>query len=158
MNLFLMRHGRAGDAASDTLRELTDTGRRDVGAVARHVAARGVTGAAVFSSPLVRARQTADLLAVEAGCGPVTVAAELASGASLDALLALVGRLPPKMAATVFVGHMPDLGELAGFLAWGERGRVLDLAPGTIVALHLAHPDRRAPGTLEWVVAPEDVR
>jgi len=150
-----MRHGRAGDAASDEARQLTESGRRDVLAVARLVRDRGVTGCPVYTSPLIRARQTADLFAEEAGCGPVETVAALASGATLDDLLEVVAHLHRRPAA-LLVGHMPDFGVLAGYLSWQERGRVLDLPVGTIVAVHLEHLTPSPRAVLEWVVSPAD--
>src|SRR5690242_6119374 len=70
MDLFLIRHARAADGAlyaDDDERPLTADGRRaalDVGAaLARH----GVKLDAIVSSPLVRAVETAELVAVSIG-------------------------------------------------------------------------------------------
>lgn len=150
-----MRHGRAGDARTDALRQLTEAGRREVSAVARMVRTRGLEGVQVCSSPLIRARQTADLVSEEAGCGPVTELDALASGASLEGLLDLVHR-HQRQPALLLVGHMPDLGVLAGFLAWGERGRVLDLAVGTVVSLTVEQVTPAPRASLEWILSPAD--
>ncbi len=156
MKLVVMRHGRAGDAPVDAARELTESGRADVTAVGRRLHAAGVAGWPVYCSPLVRTRQTAELVAAEIDAD-VTVEKALASGASLDELLGFLGargRAPQ----LVVVGHMPDLGVLAGFLAWKARGRAMDLSPGTAVHLTVAklgpHPD----ATLDWAMAPGDRR
>lgn len=150
-----MRHGRAGDAPTDEQRELTEAGRRDVVAVARLVRGRGMGGIPVYTSPLIRARQTAALFAEEAGCGPVAEVEALASGATLDDLVTLVDRRV-RVPAVLLVGHMPDLGLLAGYLAWGERGRALDLSVGTILSLTVESIDPAPRATLDWVVSPAD--
>lgn len=67
MRLYLMRHGKAEDVArqgqSDAARALTAAGVREMSAAGRGLAALGVTVQAIATSPLLRARQTADAVA-----------------------------------------------------------------------------------------------
>lgn len=156
MKLIVMRHGRAGDATIDAERELTPEGRTDVSAIGRRLKAAGVAGWPIFASPLVRTRQTADLIAVATG-GKVSIEKTLASGASLDELLGFLGARN-RGPEVIIVGHMPDLGVLAGYLAWKARGRAMDLAPGTAVHLTIAHLTPQPDATLDWAFAPGDRR
>lgn len=151
-----MRHGRAGDATIDAERELTPEGRTDVAAIGRRLKAAGIVGWPVFASPLVRTRQTAELIAGATG-GRVAIEKTLASGASLDELLGFLGARGrgPEL---VVVGHMPDLGVLAGYLAWKARGRAMDLAPGTAVHLTVMKLAPSPEATLDWAFAPGDRR
>jgi phosphohistidine phosphatase SixA len=64
MDLYLVRHGEAEAAGvgGDEARELTDKGMRDSRAVAEAVARAGAKLEAIWTSPLVRARQTAEII------------------------------------------------------------------------------------------------
>src|SRR5947209_346591 len=60
---YLVRHGEAAPGAEDRLRPLTERGREDVRRVARYAAALAVRVAEIRHSGLVRARETAEILA-----------------------------------------------------------------------------------------------
>ncbi|MDH7571187.1 MAG: histidine phosphatase family protein, partial [Armatimonadota bacterium] len=68
MQLYLLRHGAAADAdpargLTDALRPLTDAGRRGVESIAVALRGAGVRPEVVFSSPCIRAVQTAEIVA-----------------------------------------------------------------------------------------------
>jgi phosphohistidine phosphatase len=70
MNLFLLRHGLAVEReefhfASDHLRPLTAKGKRQLHKIAAAMRAMKLNFDAIFSSPLVRARQTAEIVAMD---------------------------------------------------------------------------------------------
>lgn len=67
MKLFFLRHGEAGTAATDDLRELTARGRADVARVALTQRQALAEVAHVLVSPILRAQQTADVACREAG-------------------------------------------------------------------------------------------
>jgi phosphohistidine phosphatase len=105
---------------------------------------RGLVGRLVvqriLTSPLLRARQTADLLASMTGA-PIELEEELSSGASNPArLLALGARLGE---GTALVGHNPELAEAIGLAA----GRDVEVPPGTVAAIGLD-------GRLAWLAHP----
>lgn len=148
MRLYLMRHGRAGDAPTDAERRLTKHGGDEVARVARSLRSQGAVQAAIVSSPLIRARETAGILARELGVAEVTADPRMAAGASPEALLAVIqgyGDQP----ALVMVGHMPEMGVLSGRLATGGREQIFDLKPAVVVCMTL-DPDlmRDLPGAI----------
>ena len=116
--LIVIRHGRAvpkEQAGSDENRWLLPDAREEVRLVARLLP---VKPSAVYTSPLRRARETAEIVAEETGAGLV-VADELAPGrASCRSL----GSLAAPGAA--LVGHNPDLEELVSCLMGGGRVRL----------------------------------
>ena len=63
MYLYVLRHGKAGEGYPDEVRELTDRGREDVGAVLSGCAENMEPLKQILCSPLVRARQTAEIVA-----------------------------------------------------------------------------------------------
>ena len=114
MRIFVVRHCQAAPGEVDALRPLTDSGR----AAARALADRfsRVEPAAVLSSPLLRARETAAAIAGASGL-VVETDERLAPGMTAEDLRAAVaGRGDP----VVVVGHNPDLADVVHRLA-GHR-------------------------------------
>jgi phosphohistidine phosphatase len=131
--VYLVRHAAAepGGVGRDAARRLTPAGRAAFEALLRALAGE-LTGdarvRAVLSSPLVRARETAALLAAACGAS-VEEEPALDSGASSGAeLLALARRAG---AGAALVGHNPELAEAVARAA----GRELSVPPGAIAAL-----------------------
>ena len=81
MRLYFLRHGLAGDsttwAGADEMRPLTPEGITRMQGSARTIAALELELDEIISSPYIRARQTADIVATELGL-PVTAAASQA--------------------------------------------------------------------------------
>lgn len=137
--LLLLRHGIAEErtaAQPDAERALSEAGRRRTQAVLRRAAALGLAVERLISSPLLRARQTAEI-ALAVGLAPaLELDAALAPGADPLPLLKLwleacaaTERLGPASAdparsspSLALVGHEPDLGELAARLIGARAG------------------------------------
>ncbi|MFN9923115.1 MAG: phosphohistidine phosphatase SixA [Cyanobacteriota bacterium] len=123
--LLLLRHGIAEDLdpeRGDASRPLSPRGRARTRAVLQRLRALELTADRLLASPLVRARQTAEI-AVEEGLAPVLELAEpLAPGGDPLPLLSLwagAGHSPEPEAPRrrlLLVGHEPDLGRLAARL------------------------------------------
>jgi phosphohistidine phosphatase len=119
LKLFLIRHGDA-EAEShrtrgDFARALTKLGRKQAADCGRWVAeVLEKPAPRIWTSPLVRAVQTAEIVATACACDSVTVAAELASGQPLEGLLDLVSGLTGSTA--LLVGHEPLMSELGAAL------------------------------------------
>lgn len=138
LELLLLRHGIAEErhpSRPDGERALTDAGRQRTRAVLQRLLALELGCDRLLSSPLVRARQTAEL-AVAAGLAPaLELAAALAPGG--DPWPALhwpvgVGRLG-------LVGHEPDLGDLAATLIGAPPGSLV-LKKAGVALLQLDAP------------------
>jgi phosphohistidine phosphatase len=127
VRLILVRHAEAAPGNPDELRPLTPDGR----AAARELGERlaGERPDAVVSSPLLRARDTAEAIAAAAG---LTAEADgrLAPGATAgDVRAAVAGRGE----TVVAVGHVPDLPEAVLELT----GREVRFAPGSSFEVEL---------------------
>ena len=136
MKLYLVRHAEAVERSGttpDASRYLTTKGRLAFREIARRVRKAGIAPAVIFTSPLLRAVQTAEILAERLKHkGEVVVARELSPGFDLRALRALLaGAGNPAEAA--FVGHEPDLGGIAAALMSVRGG--FPLRKGAVVAL-----------------------
>ncbi len=104
MRIHLCRHAEAQSGEPDELRELTRAGRDGAKLLAERLASLDEPPRAVVTSPLTRARQTAELAAERLGCD-VLVRDELAPGATADSLRAAVEGLAGPVAA---ICHQPD--------------------------------------------------
>jgi phosphohistidine phosphatase len=125
MLLLLIRHGHAVDDApglGDAGRWLTEKGRTATHRVARRLRKiKKLRPTAIWTSPLVRATQTAEIFAAGAEYeGEVQAVAELSPGRDPVDLVALLGAtlMPGPLA---LVGHEPLLSQLLRVLA-GETG------------------------------------
>lgn len=127
MRLFLVRHAEAAPGEPDELRPLTPAGR----AVARDLGERLAAEhpAAVVSSPLLRARETAEQIARAAGLSP-EADERLAPGATAEDLQAAVA---DRGDTVVAVGHQPDCSAIVLALT----GRELSFAPGAVHEVQL---------------------
>lgn len=140
MLLYVMRHGPAeshSGSGRDFDRRLTPTGRDRTLAVARELARRGDAPMRVISSPLVRARETAVLVAstLTSGVAP-EIRQELAPGGDAGSL---IRELEAGPAATVLViGHEPDVSSLTESLLGSSS---LGFEAAMIVAMDVVDTD-----------------
>ena len=150
--LVLMRHGVAEDdhPDGDGARRLTDRGRERAARAARGLAALGVRADVVLSSPLVRCRQTADLVAAGAG-SQVHEDPRLAPGMTTAALLdAMLDH--PDAGVIVACSHQPGLSYAVADLTGCDP---VDFGRPGAAVVHLDSP-RPGGGTL-WAVLPPRV-
>jgi phosphohistidine phosphatase len=106
VRVFVVRHAEAAPGEPDHLRPLTNAGRQAAEELARKLAGRQVD--AVVSSPLLRARQTAEPIAAASGSS-LEIDDRLAPGASADSLR---GAVEDRGENVVTVGHQPDCSEI----------------------------------------------
>jgi len=131
--LWLLRHGEAEphDARPDAERRLTDRGREQARVAGCALAALKVQVHLAFTSPKVRARDTALVTCEVLGVEPVEHAA-LSEGFDLDDALELVAAAGPEQRVLV-VGHEPDFSQVVHDLTGGR----IDLKKGGIAAVRL---------------------
>jgi phosphohistidine phosphatase len=135
MQLFVIRHAIAEDRRpdqDDSARELTEEGVQKMKQVVRGLRELDVELQRVLTSPWARALHTAQLLAPISDETPITT--ELLCQSPRAELLAMIAE---KNETTGVVGHEPWLGELIGWLAFGDarRGESIDLKKSAIVEL-----------------------
>ena len=158
--LYLIRHGVAaerGDAwPEDAKRPLTDRGVRRLRKAAAALSALGVSFDVLLSSPLVRARQTAEILAEGLEPHPpVELSEALSPGASYSAVLDELGR-HARRRRIALVGHEPGIGALAARLI-GSR-QALAFKKGAIARIDVPAIPPAGSGTLRWFVTPRLLR
>ena len=134
--VYLIRHATAEDPAGkeDAARRLIERGREEARTAGRALRALGARVAIVLSSPLARARETAELLAAELSPpAPVELHERLACGAAPEAFRDVLAAAPGGEVAVV--GHQPDLGRfVADLLSLGPEAHV-PFRPSSVYAL-----------------------
>jgi phosphohistidine phosphatase len=158
--LYLIRHAIAaerGDAwPDDSKRPLTEDGIARMRKAARGLARLDATIDVVLSSPLVRARQTADIVAAAQDTRPSVVNIEsLAPGAPYASLVADLEKHARK-SRIALVGHEPGIGELAARLI-GSR-HAIEFKKGAICRIDLEEIPPAGPGDLRWFLTPRILR
>jgi phosphohistidine phosphatase len=161
MKLYLLRHGEAAERgdpryADDALRPLTGAGTREVERLARALRHLEVAFDAIASSPLVRARATAEIVARgQRPRAPVLECAHLAPAGDPKKLVSQLRGLQPVPRSLLLVGHEPDLSGLVALWCTGGT-RLLDVAMKKAGLCRLEVETLRAGrcATLEWLVPP----
>ena len=159
MNLYLIRHAEAavleeGDPRDDSERPLTDAGKAQCAVLAAALQARRVELNQVVTSPLLRARETADAL-LQGWPAPapeqLTCNGLAPDGRAKKVVRFLLGLSGENVA---LVGHQPDLGELLGWLIGAKKSRI-HLAKAGAALVRFDGSPAKGEGMLEWMVTPE---
>lgn len=161
--VYLIRHGIAAEPEAyenDQDRPLTAKGRAKTKAIAQQMSALDLAFDEILTSPLVRARQTAEIL-LSANLAPhLTVTEHLAPMGSFANWLEWFttwrqrgsGASPNVLA---LVGHEPDLSQWAELLLWGDVKGVLQLKKAGVIGIEI--PDEIDPignSILFWLTPP----
>lgn len=158
--LYIIRHGVAenrGEAwPDDTKRPLTDEGVTRLRRASRALARAGLSIDVVLTSPLVRARQTADIFAAALSPHPAVVNVEaLAPDGSSAGVVAELDKHSRKKRIAI-VGHEPGLGDLAGRLV-GMR-HAMEFKKGAVCRIDVETLPPKGPGALRWFLTPKLLR
>jgi phosphohistidine phosphatase len=149
--LYVVRHAVAEDGPDDFQRRLTRKGRKAFTRLVRRLRDAGVGIDLIATSPLVRARETAEILAEELGDGPrIEVVGSLAPAADWEALVEWTVR--QDAARVAWVGHAPSVGRLVA-LTIGDGTAAIRMQKGAVAAIRLDDGPGQ-PGELEWLVTP----
>lgn len=156
MILYFLRHAWAGDplhdSAADEARELTEAAEAELRAAAELWRRLQVRPDLVLSSPLPRARRTAELLVDGVGTGArVAIDERLRPGATWDDLSAALTAQSVTERA-MFVGHSPDLMRVVELLTGASR---IALHVGGMACLEFEAEPTPGTGKLLWLLDPD---
>ena len=164
MNLFLLRHGIAVeraefDFASDGLRPLTAKGRQQLRQTCIALRKMKLNFDLILSSPLVRAAQTAEIVAVDLKLKKrLFFADELKPGGSPKKLLQKISRHHPVVKNLLLVGHEPDLSRLISLLVTGGPGLEVDFKKGGLAKLEIEKLRAGQCAELAWLLTPKQMK
>lgn len=159
MLLFLLRHGEAQSDKSipDQDRALTPTGIASIQRVAEVLRRLDFRLDAIYSSPLLRARQTAELAITSLARQPdVQFTEHLMVGENFQKLFDLLNAHAPS-ASILLVGHEPYVSQLISTLLVGNLDARVDVKKGSLTCVEVFSPVKPRAGTLKWTLTPEIV-
>ena len=154
MRLYIVRHAWAGDRdpeqwPDDDLRPLTRDGQKRFGKFIKRLTKRGFSPTIVATSPLVRCRQTADLIAEHLSTHSEIITLDALSPESdLQALIEWTAARTEDSIA--WVGHAPSVSHLAAGLI-GSGNADIRFAKGAVAAIDFEQPIAPGNGQLQWL-------
>lgn len=165
MNLYIMRHGIAAAAtdasgAEDNERPLTQKGIKRVRRAARGIARLKIPLDGILTSPVLRARQTAELVANRLGLeAQLEAISSLAPESTVEQLLLSLTRFRERE-HLLLVGHEPLLSKTVGSLLVGSAGPPIEivLRKGSLCRIELNNLPPSGPGILHWHLTPKQLR
>lgn len=163
MKLVIIRHGDAGnreewkaEGRDDRLRPLTPEGRKEMRRVAPGLARLVPSIDVLATSPLIRAAETAAIVAREYDTETVTLEALEPDRDPKEIVDWL--RQQPLDQTVGLVGHEPQLSTLIGYLLANTRESFVDLKKGGACQLDLPGAPKAGKGILEWLLPPRELR
>ena len=161
MRLYIVRHGiaelRTLSSGNDADRRLTDEGMEKIRQAAGGLNAAGFIPDVILCSPLVRARQTAEIFMKGFGTGiPLIPAHDLAPRGDRVALVREIVKYTKTARSLMLIGHLPSIGEIAGELSWGSPDCYFNLEEGGVCVIDLENYQGELNGSL-YALLPPDV-
>ena len=145
MELYILRHGIAVDRGAtgcpaDDLRPLTPEGRRKLRLIAKAFKAMDLTFDLVLSSPLVRAKQTAEIVVQELGIAKLLQFSDhLSPSGNPRDLISEISKIWRGREQVLLVGHEPCLSGLVSRLLSGRDDLPINIKKGGFCHLAIEH-------------------
>lgn len=164
MDLYIIRHAVAQQLGqkndfTDEKRALTSEGRDRMREAARGLRRLGVELDMVLTSPLVRAVETAEIVATALGVSKKDVeqTSGLAPGGSQDELIAEI-KNKTGVEAIALIGHQPDLGALISRIVHSGSALSVQLKKGGVCCLNVTEMVPALYGQIAWLMTPRQMR
>ena len=155
MDVYILRHGKAEDAGPgivDADRRLTKKGREEAAAAGRWIAEQELRFDLIAASPLLRAQETAALVAEVLDIqNRLVLWNVLAPGGNTDAVCRLISK-HPGISSILLVGHEPLLSSLISRIITGDENAGIVMSKGALAKIkafsYTGHPS----GELVWLI------
>lgn len=164
MKIIFIRHAIAEDRATfaktsknDALRPLSDKGINRIEQSRQGLKRVEPVADYIFSSTLVRAIQTADLIAELYPEARREAIVQLNPGSDPARLNNLLAGLPPE-STVLLIGHEPDLSELISWYTNGSHFNFLQLKRGAACLLEFKETPKPASAEMIWLLPPRQLR
>jgi len=157
IDVLILRHGEAGNRMTvveeDSKRPLTPEGRAEMQKIAKSLRAVGLQVDRIYTSPLKRARETAEIAANILKIPILKEWEELKPDGSKAALYRKLARLEQN-SRLILVGHEPYLTSMIGEII-GTAGARLVLKKGGLGKVRITSFTPRISGELRWLLTPK---
>jgi phosphohistidine phosphatase len=159
MNLYIVRHAVAVDSGTpgyedDSQRPLTDAGRKKMKRIVKGLCELGIGLDAIVTSPYVRARDTAMILAKEFEMkDSVALSDNLIPPGNFENLINEI-REKHDVENLALVGHEPMLSSLISWLTTGNTAMKVTLKKGGVAFLSTDNLYEEGRATLQWLLTP----
>jgi phosphohistidine phosphatase len=159
LDLFILRHGYAGnrlsDPIKDTKRQLTISGKKEVGEIAKSLKKLGVKFNLIYSSPLARAFQTAKIIAKENKfTKQIEQSEELKPNGSKDFLYNKLSKLNID-SVILIVGHEPYLSGMVNDIISNNKNSInIILKKAGLSRIKITSTVPTLKGELRWLLTP----
>lgn len=158
MNLYIVRHAIAVPHGTPGIpedeRPLTPEGIRKMRRSAKALALLELGWNEIWTSPLPRARQTAEIVAAELNLTKsIRNVDHLRPEGDFEALVAKLASLGGKKEIAL-VGHEPGLGQLVTWLLTGEEDSVVEFRKGAVICLQINQWVPPTDNKLLWMLTP----
>lgn len=144
MDLLLIRHAKAeahGHPLGDGARALTEKGQSQSRKVGEFLVREELIPDLVLSSPLVRSRETAEIVCTAAGADPPVIQNWLGCGMQPTEALSELAAFATSARRIAIVGHEPDFSSLVEYLLGTEHGYVrVKKASVILLRINPPHP------------------
>jgi phosphohistidine phosphatase len=164
MKLLLVRHAVAEDAetfmaagGTDAQRPLTEIGRKKMRKAANRLRSQLRRIDTLACSPLLRARETAEIIGRACGAPSIEERPELDGGQPPEAVLDWLEQCPAG-SVVVAVGHQPQLGLLAGLLLADVAQPLIAFRKGGVALISFPGRAAAGEGVLEWALTANQLR
>lgn len=163
MKLFLLRHGIAVDPGTsgihkDSDRFLTPEGETEMASVTRAMEKLELSWDVILSSPYVRARQTAEIVAKNIDLKKyLKFSPHLASEGDPQKLIEEIRSEYSRARSILLVGHEPYMSGLISMLVTGRADSDVTMKKGGLCKLSLADLQYKKCACLEWLLTPKQL-
>lgn len=163
MEIYLLRHGIAydlgdGGSRTDAERALSPDGKIKMYQQAEGMRQLDLKFDAILTSPLIRARETADIVAeVLRQSEKLEICQILALGADPEKVCTLLRDQFASAGAVLLVGHEPDLSLLGAYLISSRGDAALQMKKGSLCRIDSLRVVK-AGGSLRWLLTPTQMR
>ena len=164
MNVYFLRHGIAIERGTpgfenDSLRPLTPKGKTQLRNCAAAMNKMGLRPGLILSSPLLRAKQTAEIVAKNLKLKErLKFSDELKPDGGVKNLFRQLSELKPVPENILFVGHEPYLSRLIFLLVSGGENVAIDFKKGGLCKLEVEKLRTGKCATLAWLLTPKQMR
>ena len=163
MNIFILRHGIAVEPGSpgfekDSARPLIPRGERRLRSASEAMKKLELSFDLILSSPFVRAKQTAEIIASELKLKKrVEFFGGLVPGGNSKALIYALNELKPSPENVLLVGHEPSLSRLISLLVSGGADATIEMKKGGLCKLEVGELRFGQCARLAWLLTPSQM-